>query len=86
MSAPRPQPERFFAVKDVVARFFPSRSERWVKDAFKSGGFGPVLRDGGGWLVSESAIAAYQAHHLVGAVARPPARREQRVNLMQFAG
>lgn len=61
-------------------RFFPSRTVRWVKDTFRTGQYGPVLRDVGGWLVSETAIEAYQAEHTVGT----PARTYNVGNLRQF--
>lgn len=50
--------------------FFPTRSERWVKNTFSSGAYGRVVRDAGGWLVSESAVGAYQDRHAVGEAVR----------------
>ena len=40
--------ETFFTVRDVRARFYPSRCVRWVKDTFRTGEFGAVLRDASG--------------------------------------
>lgn len=77
--------ETFFSVKDVRERFHPSRCARWIKDTFRTGEFGPVLRDASGWLISESALLEYQRRHAVGAVATEPAlRSSQRDNLRQF--
>jgi hypothetical protein len=82
---------KFYSVKDVQGLFFPSRSERWVKDTFKAGAYGQVLRDGAGWMISEQAVARFQEVHLVGSVpaagagacARPMVRRGQLENLVQ---
>jgi hypothetical protein len=59
------KPGRFFSTADVFVHFFPSKSERWVRETFKSGELGPVLRDSAGWFISEAAILFYQQQHLV---------------------
>ena len=79
--------ERFYSVGDVRRDVFPSRSPRWIKDTFRTGEFGPVLRDDGGWQISASALATYQARHTVGTSPSPAASalRERRMgNLRQF--
>lgn len=60
------KPGRFFSTADAFVHFFPSKSERWVKETFKSGELGPVIRDSAGWFISEEAILRYQLLHLVG--------------------
>lgn len=59
------KPEKFFSVRDVKHQFFPSRSARWIKDTFKSGRYGPVMRDAAGWFFSEKAIYNFQQQRLV---------------------
>jgi hypothetical protein len=80
--------ETFFSVKDVRSRFHPSRCARWIKDTFRTGEFGPVLRDSSGWLISESALLEYQRRHAVVPAAELPVRSSQRSsqrsNLVQF--
>ena len=49
-------PERYFSVSDVRARFFPSRSTRWIKNQFRAGEHGPVLVDRAGLQISELAV------------------------------
>lgn len=53
------KPGRFFSVKLAREVYFPSRSERWIKDKAKAGAFGDCVRDGGGWLFSEAGVLAY---------------------------
>jgi len=74
--------ETFFSVVDVRRQIFPTRSVRWIKDTFRTGEFGAVLRDQRGWMVSESAVAGYQSRHRVtaGEFAGP----DRRGNLLQF--
>ena len=79
--------EKFWSVGDVKRDLFPSRSARWIKDTFRSGAYGPVLRDDAGWQISESALVAYQARHAVGVSPAPvaPAVLAKRLgNLKQF--
>lgn len=73
--------EKFYSVSQVKEQVFPSRSTRWIKDTFRSGEFGQVLRDDSGWQVSESALLEYQRRHAVGA---HPVRTDQAANLVQF--
>lgn len=63
--------EKFWSVGDVKRDLFPSRSARWIKDTFRSGEYGPVLRDDAGWQISESALATYQSRHAVGVSPAP---------------
>lgn len=72
-----------YSVGEVRRLFFPSRSERWIKDTFRTGEFGRVLRDGKGWMISAEAVAAYQERHAVGAVV-VALRPGQLGNLKQF--
>ena len=74
-----------FSVADVQRGFFPSRSTRWIKDTFAAGSYGPVVRDGYGWMISAAALAEYQRRHAVG-LAVVPDRATQHANLKQFAG
>jgi len=75
--------EPCYSLKDVKARFFPSRSTRWIKEKARAGEFGDVLRDSGGWLIPESGIAAYFERHRVWTGATIPLRPDQRDNLIQ---
>ena len=75
--------QTFFSISDVRERFHPSRGARWIKDTFRTGEYGPVLRDAAGWLISEDALLEYQRRHAVGSPssATPSDRRG---NLVQF--
>ena len=75
--------QMFFSIRDVRERFHPSRCARWIKDTFRNGEYGPVLRDAPGWLISEDALLEYQRRHVVGSESRPPASDRQG-NLVQF--
>jgi len=57
--------EPHYSVADVKRLFFPSRSDRWIKDRAKRGAFGTVLRDAGGWMIPESGLRAYLDNHAV---------------------
>jgi len=61
-----PTPNRLYSVQDSRRLFYPSRSDRWVKDTFTDGSYGPVIRDGAGWMISEVALVSYQTRHEVG--------------------
>ena len=76
--------ERFHSVREVRRLFYPSRSERWIKDTFRTGEFGAVLRDSSGWMISEVALAEYQRRHLVGALEVQDLPAGRRQNLVQF--
>ena len=75
--------QMFFSIRDVRERFHPSRCSRWIKDTFRTGEYGPVLRDASGWLISEDALREYQRRHAVGGEEREPATF-RRTNLVQF--
>jgi hypothetical protein len=72
--------ERYHSVKQVQAQFFPGRSVRWVRATFCDGELGPVIRDAGGWLISETAVSEYQRRHQVG-LNVIPLRKHQLQNL-----
>jgi hypothetical protein len=61
------KPEKYYSVADVERLFFPSRSARWIRETFRTGEYGAVIRDNAGWMVSESALLEYQSRHAVGA-------------------
>ena len=71
------KPGRFFSTADTFVHFFPSKSERWVKETFKSSTWGPVMRDSAGWFISEEAILHFQQQHLVSLDRAVPLRRSQ---------
>jgi hypothetical protein len=50
---------RLFGPREVVSRFFPGRSARWVKEKAKLGEFGKVWLDGGGYLIGEGGVMDY---------------------------
>ncbi len=66
MSANNKRPGRFYSVPDVQTMFFPSRSLKWIRNTFRGGAHGPVMRMGKGWEISELAIQTFQQQHLVG--------------------
>lgn len=80
---PKVNAERMYSIRDCRERFFPSRSDTWVRGAIKRGWFGDCFRDGGGWLIPESGITAYLARHRVSVGEPRPARLATR-NLIQF--
>lgn len=51
--------QRVHNVKQVREQFFPGRCARWIRNTFADGELGPVFRDDGGWLISETAIARW---------------------------
>lgn len=83
MTQPSFKAEPFFSLHEVRARFFPSRSERWLREMARTSAFGDVVKDGGGWLVPESGVLAYLERNRVSVVCLVT-RPEQRKNLVQF--
>lgn len=75
--------QAFHSIKAVRRLFFPSRSEGWIKATFRKAEYGPVLLDGGGWLVSEQAVAEYQRRHAVAPAQDAPVRGRA-ANLLSF--
>jgi hypothetical protein len=74
--------DKYFSVATVKDDFFPARSMKWIRNTFRGGKYGPVMREASGWAISEAAIIEYQRQHAVNIV---PLRIGQRSNLKQFA-
>lgn len=55
--------EDLWPVQKVAALF--SRSEQWVWAKCKSGEFGTVVKDGGGWLIPVAGIQRYLERHSI---------------------
>ena len=71
MSAqPAAQADRCFSLAECRAHFFPGRCLRWIRDEFKAGKYGAVFFDGR-WMISESAVRAWQEKHRVCADQEP---------------
>jgi hypothetical protein len=73
---------KLYNVNQVKDLFFPGRSTRWIRDTFTDGELGPVFRDEGGWLISETAIQKWRDNHSVKQVQAKP-RANQLDNLKQ---
>lgn len=78
--------QRFLSLREVKEQFFPSRSERWILNLAKAGGFGDVVRDSGGWLIPELGILEYLGQHRITAGAAPASGVGRAENLVQFHG
>ena len=56
-----------------------------MKNIFKSGSYGPEMRDAAGWFFSEDAILNFQQQRMIGAGPGVPLRSSQAALVEQFA-